>query len=220
MDVETIPSVAKWANHRNIVCLVLVFTFAALAYHAASRTWYVAALVVNGQPEVIRLGPAQLAGVGLLPSPAGPVPVTYTLFGTNAPQAWMFAALLLGVVSVVTNLGVISLFGVGAAWMGRSSFSSIEANIANSPIASQFRLEGDGVASYVFWSLLLTFTLLMSAVAITYAGHVRRRIATAAGEEVPVNLLDTFHSVQTSTVNRMASAPKSTDSRSPQGTAS
>ena len=220
MDVENIPLVAKWANRRNVIGFVAVFAFAALAFQAAAKPWYIAALIVNGQPDVLRLGPAQLANVGLLPGPAGPVPVTYTLFGWNAPQAWIAVALLLGVVSVVTNLGVLSLFGVGAAWMGRASFSSIQANIADSPIDSQFRLEGDGAASYVFWAEILAFVLLVSAVSITYAGHVRRKIATAAGEEVPVNLLDTFHSVQTSAVNRMAAAPKATDARSPQATAS
>lgn len=197
----------KWANRRNVGEALAILSFGVLALQATTQVWYSVTAVTNDATSVLYLTPQQLSTVGLLPAPAGMVPAVYTVFGMNAPQAWLLVATVLGITSVMSRLGILSLFGIGAAWMGRSAFLSMQSNIANSEVASQFARWGDAASHFSFWTWLVLAALLLSAVRITYAGHLRRRASLAAGEEVPANLLDTFHAVQASAVTRM-SAPK------------
>jgi hypothetical protein len=205
--VESPKVSGRGAQRRSIGIAVLVVAAGVLAFQATQFSWFSGAFLSGESWTWVSLSPSALSTVGTVPGPTGPVPALYTVFGMQAPGAWVLVAVALGLIATLTRLGVLSLLGVGAAWMARSAAVSLEPILSSAgDVPGRFVLDGSGYAQFIDWTWVLLGLLVVSAAQITYAGHVRRRAAVAAGEDVDANLLDLFHSVQTSAVSRLQSA--------------
>lgn len=210
--MESQTRTSRNPRRRSVLMALLIGGVGIIAYQATQLTWYKGAFLNGEQWTWVPLSPLDLATLGLIPTPTGASPALYTVFGYPAPQAWIVAAVVLGLLAVATRLGVVALFGAGAVWMARQAAEGLAVTLNSSAeVQGRFYIDGHALPQFLDWTWVLMAALILTACQITYAAHVARREALAAGEDVEHNLLDTFHAVQVSAMQRMQTAGKNAD---------
>jgi len=183
-----------------VVALILAGMFSLLA---ANQNWYGAVFAgSNGQTVSVALSPAELATEKVVMGPGGPKSATYSLLGFPAQSSMLFVGLLLSGVGFLVRQGLLSLMGLGAVWVARSSAVSMEALLLNQVNGGRFWLLGTAYESFVLGVWVVLALQLILAIQLVYCQHVERRIDMVCGHDPEQNVLDSLQGSYTSIIDR------------------